>query len=826
MPEITTAGPSATGEYIPGMNSIEDIAFFTAELPDINAETNMIIDGWKKASVEIPNKGADHQKYILTTNVPLREKPDSKVIYEENGSQSTVRYEENGNQPTIRTGHDTFDALYALAVDEARQNHMESSYGPVFQTGQSWGGLWTRDTAYSVHLALAGFDPPRAKNSLSSRKSELKSGGKSQVMQDTGTGGSHPISSDRAVWGVAAYELLKYLDGNERAAFLDTAYEVIKNTVEHDRKIIYSADSGLYTGETSFLDWAGRQTYPVRTYQEPLQIGTSPALSTNILHYSLLDVAAKLAEEKKLTTEKDTYRKWAEDLKQAINQKFYINNIGLYSAMIFGDSCPIRMEYYDVLGEALAVKFDIADTAQAASIVSHYLHTDVVAPVVFPQRRYLRPYHNNSAWPFASAYWIEAAAKVKNTAVVDHGVGFMLKNSVFNLSNMENCEALTGNNFETVINSRRQLWSVAGYMAMVQKVIFGLDVSQDGIRFLPFITTNIRNMFKTDQIKLNNFSYKGTMLTVVIHLPEPDLNKNGYYNIGKILLDGNEIGTKYVNRLDLISNNTFEIFLTDVTENSGPMNLVSDCSDLYWASMEPEFISVSPVDGKLKLEYRSDKTEDISYNIYRNGELLVTGHKDMDWIDPNSSDYQEKTYFYAVQAVNKAGNVSFPSRTAFYSPANNLKIIEAKDFKNAGGEFVLNHERYHYQNWGAPEHTLEIPTFTPSRTGIYQVSLTYGNGGSVDSGTSCAVKKVAVKENDTGKLVAESVTKMPQLGDWKRWSDSSHFNVKLDAAKSYEMKIFEDDDSINMSYFKNYGGDKPYNYVNIAEVKLLFVSKA
>ena len=36
----------------------------------------------------------------------------------------------------------------------------------AFQTGEFWTYVWTRDLSYSVYLALGGFDPPRAVNSL------------------------------------------------------------------------------------------------------------------------------------------------------------------------------------------------------------------------------------------------------------------------------------------------------------------------------------------------------------------------------------------------------------------------------------------------------------------------------------------------------------------------------------------------------------------------------------------------------------------------------------------------------------------------------------
>ena len=40
-----------------------------------------------------------------------------------------------------------------------------------------------------------------------------------QIVQDTGSGGSWPVSTDRITWAFAAEEVLKTLPANERAAF-------------------------------------------------------------------------------------------------------------------------------------------------------------------------------------------------------------------------------------------------------------------------------------------------------------------------------------------------------------------------------------------------------------------------------------------------------------------------------------------------------------------------------------------------------------------------------------------------------------------------------
>ena len=93
---------------------------------------------------------------------------------------------------------------------------------------------------------------------------------------------------------MGAWELLKWLDGDERAAFRDQALEAIVNTAERDRLVAWDPEDGLYRGEQSFLDWR-EQTYPQWTANDTAQIGMSKALGTNIGHLAMLEVASKLA---------------------------------------------------------------------------------------------------------------------------------------------------------------------------------------------------------------------------------------------------------------------------------------------------------------------------------------------------------------------------------------------------------------------------------------------------------------------------------------------------------------------------------------------------
>ena len=44
------------------------------------------------------------------------------------------------------------------------------------------------------------------------------------IIQDTGSGGSYPVSTDRVVWALGAYETPKHLPSNEQINFLKTIY--------------------------------------------------------------------------------------------------------------------------------------------------------------------------------------------------------------------------------------------------------------------------------------------------------------------------------------------------------------------------------------------------------------------------------------------------------------------------------------------------------------------------------------------------------------------------------------------------------------------------
>ena len=98
-------------------------------------------------------------------------------------------------------------------------------------------------------------------------------------------------------------------------------------------------------------------------------------------------------------------------------------------------------------------------------------------------------------WPFVTAYALRAAGRVGNAAVAAQAFASLQRGAALNLSNMENLEWLTGKpQFDDgpVINSRRQLWSVAAYLSLVVESVFGVQPQADGLQLAPFLTTTAR----------------------------------------------------------------------------------------------------------------------------------------------------------------------------------------------------------------------------------------------------------------------------------------------------------------------------------------------
>ncbi|MET0401448.1 MAG: hypothetical protein ABW123_03555 [Cystobacter sp.] len=814
-------------------------------------------NGKDTVSVTVSNPNTDARTYVLSSNAVRRSDAENK------GTTRTLN--ETSGKPILRTGNPLFDGLFALAYNEMATTlsvnqisdgaynggksiacPKDGGSGGCFKTGVKWAYVWTRDSAYAIDLSLAQMDPVRSANTLKFKLSDRRGNpGKPEIVQDTGSGGSWPVSTDRVVWARGAWEVLKYLNGDQRTQFRDAAYAAMVNTIENDRIAVYDAGTGLYAGEQSFLDWR-EQTYPSWTATNVVHIGMSKALSTNVNHWMILDVAARLATEKGDAATSTRYRGWADALKAALNNNLWLAQAGLYSMMKTTELDPSSVQRYELMGEALAVIDGIADDTKTSSILQAYPHTVAGASVAWPQIRDTPIYHNQAIWPFVSAYWLRAAVLGKNDAVVNHNLKTLIRGAGLNLSNMENFQFISlsgnhqdqdnGNRAGPVINSEAQLWSVGGYMSSVLDVVFGRQATQTGLRFQPFVTRYMRNtLFSTaHSIHLKNLPYKGKTLNVEVLLPARDGASNGYYNVASVKLNGTQVANETYFTASSSASDTYniQIQLVDANAPRTTMTVVEDTGDYrrFWAPREPTEVSVTLSGALLSIGFNPNGETGVMHHIYRNGTRVASNLTTTRWTDPASSNYASKTLCYSVESQyvggNAVANLSHHSDPVCYWHTGSITFFNTGAGLNSldGASTATDHGRTHFNDWGAANQVLEA-AFTPGVTGNYGAQLVYGNAfHAVNSGVTAAVKRIEVV-NAAGQVVASDVLMMPQLSNWDVWGDSSFARFPLTAGATYKVRV---KDFYNMSYLESnatYGGaggsGGPVNRANVSGMKLL-----
>ncbi len=807
-----------------------------------------IVVGDARATITAREQGG-LRAYELASTGPLRD---------DWSSEGQVAFSEEAGHARIRTGNLLFDGLYAMAISEAlancesevsdeNYNHGAPVRLDAFRTGESWSYVWTRDLSYSLHLALASFDPARAVQSLLFKASELKPAIpgrlRHQIVQDTGSGGGYPVSTDRVIWALGVHETLKCLAGQEREDFLRSIYPTLCNTIEQDRVLVFDPSDGLYRGEHSFLDWR-EQSYPAWTRDNVVAIAMSKSTSVNAANYFLLRRAAEYSELLDRPSLKARYDAWADALRDEINARLFDPQAGLYRTYLLSDSgYDIPVSRYDLLGQSLAILFGVADPAQGEAIIRNYPTGPHGPPVIWPQERNVPIYHNQGIWPFVTAYWIKAARQVGHSAAVDLGMDSLRRSAALNLSNIENfdfvsgrAQATSGPRHGPVVNSRRQLWSVAGYLSMVQDVVFGLEISWRGLRFTPFVTAQLRNTIfaGVGAIELRNFSHLGTRNDVVVHLPPA--GSRGAGAIGRVLFNGQPVDRDFVDADRLMDRNLWEIWLEP------PRGEAIDPAPVRMVDVHDEHAICGPVQpawspglslegGRLTLAYCHEDPSSVAFNIYRDGERCATGLRETKWTDPSSLDHDSRISTYAVEAVDVfSGNSSHLTPAATHRGDGQIFTIQAAAMKNRGGKLVGGH---HFEYWGKPSHRLTTPAFCPRRSGYYLLQAEYSNGaGPVSTGLTCAVKKIALYR--AGKRQPESAGYliMPHSDDWARWVLSSPVKAFLDAGEEYHFVIAEDEYCRNMSYLKNNerytigagGGTESYNCANLAALHILYLN--
>lgn len=645
------------------------------------------------------------------------------------------------NLPHLSSSNKLYNAIYNMGLDELITSIQPDT---TFKAGRAWRGVWTRDVSYSAILSLAHLEPTATKVSL--MKKICPTG---RIIQDNGSGGSWPISSDRMIWALAAYEYYKVTGDREWIKFI---YPIIAKSIDDDVKTL-KTESGLVRGETSFIDWRN-QSYP--QWMETVDIYKSESLSTSVIYFQALNIQAEIARELGKGKDEIMYRRYAEKIKEAINKYLWIEDKGYYAMYRYGRSSMINNPKVETLGESLAILFDVASPDQAKRITESNPTTPFGVGVFFPQIKYIKPYHNNALWPFVASYWAWANAKVGNENGTLQAIGSVLRPAALFATNKENF-CLDNGDVATELNSSEQLWSIAGNIAITHRILFGINFEIGGIRFTPFVPKAL-----SDIRTLRNFKYRNSVLNITVE---------GY---------GNKIKSFTINGKDsepfIPDNINGEIDVYITMENNKIQPLKVKMSKNTEAPHTPD-ARLALIDDSYYMEWNPIEKMD-EYKIIRNG-ALVYKTENIEYKLTEPGEYQ-------VIAVDKRGYESFASEPIMFQD-NKIWNIEGENVEIKSTE-IGNYtpldtiKGYSGNGFVETDHVKKkfSVEFSVENDGEYLLGVRYANGnGPINTKNSAAIRTLFVDGKRTDVIV------MPHrgIGKWSEWGMSNYISVALTKGK-------------------------------------------
>ncbi len=658
--------------------------------------------------------------------------------------------------PRLTTPNKLHAAIYNMGLDE-----MVNAVEPdtTLRTGKEWAGVWTRDVSYSILLSMAYLQPEASRISLMKKVTPT-----GVIVQDTGSGGAWPVSSDREIWTLAAFEVYK-ATGDRK--WLEYIYPIIQKSLADDALTVNSP-SGLVKGETSFIDWR-EQSYP--KWMQTVDIYNSEALGTTVVHIQALRTLAEIASILGHKKEAEAYEQYARSMADAVNAELWMDDKGYYAMYNYGRNFPILNPRAETLGESLAILYDVASPERARTITENNPTTPFGAAIFFPQIADMPPYHNNSLWPWVAAYWAIANAKAGNEQGTLEAIGSIFRPAALFATNKENF-VLDNGDIATELNSSNMLWCLAGNLAVTNRILFGINFEADGLRFAPFVPKAL-----AAERTLENFHYRDAVLSITV---------KGYGNeIKSFTLNGKEhkpfipANIKGDNKIviTMADNDIAPLKVNHTANVKAPLTPITWIADgrLQWNPIE--YIARYKVlrDGRVVAE-----TRETSYDVSVPGEYQVIGVSDKG-VESFASEPRSSRSKLTVQMP--AEETAILSAEVAYQPTEALAGFSGAGFRE-------------FDRASAP---LSVDVDVPEE-GNYAISIRYANGnGPINTENRCAIRTLSVDGNRAGVVV------MPQRGvaNWNDWGMSNSLIVPLSAGR-HTVKIDYRPENTNMNIDTNH----------------------
>ena len=547
------------------------------------------------------------------------------------------------------------EVAYNLTMKEIYNSIRDTDDGDVFYTGTGWAKVWTRDTAMSMQYILSWLFPEISTNCAYAKV--VGTDGNLTFEEDTGTGGSYPVSTDRIIMMLAVWET--YLaDGNTEN--LEYFYEVASNTIMQDYEVVYDKEAGLFRGETCGLDHRDK-TYGDWTGEDDengiVTIAEGKAANTNIIFCQVMKILADTAEI--LGKDEAEAKAWddlAADLEKAISDRLWHDELGTYTSWEYPDWMGSPIAYkQDVLADGYAVWYNIGGQEKADSIMENHTLVPFGANTVYPNKNAQRwtdyKYHDSGVWPGWEAILMIGAVnnENENNLLAEEIWNSCIRGAVSCLTNYEVIDYESGRG----LHSTNQLWSVAATMAGYYRVLFGMEYTTEGITFDPYVPEWMDGPFYA-----GNYKYRDAVL---------DLELIGRGDtVAEMYVNGEKVANDYV----LPTNAKGEYSIKIVLSDSGAEDIINlKAENTAKAPNAPNRVTLSG--GKLTW----NAVNNCTYKVWTGTE----------YVDVDTTSYTIDTTKYGVYSV-----VAVDKTTGIWS-----ELSAPKEYNPTGTKVTVNANNYY-----------------------------------------------------------------------------------------------------------------------------------
>lgn len=413
----------------------------------------------------------------------------------ENGSARSWELPEIGNSVrTYESNQKVADYLYQMSEQVIAGKCTYASSNDVYD---------------AITLCDAYLNPSRAMSTLRARVHDGAVGRCGRCIPGT-------LCVDCALWIATAWEVYK-VTGD--AAWLRYAYDITKTTLARDLETIFDSRSKLAYGALCSMD---ERNLMFPKWMDEGDIFASHTLCGNITAVHALDAATQMAEE--LGIDDDGLADAGTGCRDAVNQSMWNEAAGRYCALLYHGAYPMQSPTVDNRAQALSIIWEISTDADRDVMLME--KTPVTHYGVFPyspsNRSDKMPGCEYRSWGIVQGVWNLAAAHVDNENMLRRGMAALLATQLLQCSGL-----VTGGSPEA-----GAACAVAN-VAMIYKVIAGLNFTPDGIEFNPVVPV----CFGGDKV-IRNLKYRKGVLDITV--------KGTGNSVDFILLDGKRVDGNFV----------------------------------------------------------------------------------------------------------------------------------------------------------------------------------------------------------------------------------------------------------------------------------------